>query len=204
MENPNDPVYLEVRAPFGGEVVERSAVRGALVESGKALFTLADRSMMWAMLNIPEAALGQVNEGQDVELRFESLPGKVFQGTLTWIGAEVDAKSRMARARAEVANPDGILRAKMFAQARILKQKTDGALLLPRDAIQQIEGKSFVFVKTGDDLFDARVVRLGAKFDGKVEIVEGLKAQERVAVEHAFLLKSAFLISRLGAGCADD
>ena len=204
MGHPNDPVYLEVRAPFAGDIVERTAVRGALVESGKPLFTLADRSVMWAMLNIPEAALGLVKEGQEVELRFESLPEKVFKGELTWIGAEVDDKSRMARARAEVANPDGILRAKMFAQARILKQKTEGALLLPRDAIQQIGGKSFVFVKAGDDLFEARVVRLGAKFDGKVEIVEGLKAQEHVAVEHAFPLKSAFLISRLGAGCADD
>jgi cobalt-zinc-cadmium efflux system membrane fusion protein len=204
MAHPNDPVYLEVRAPFAGEIVERSAVRGALVESGKSLFTLADRSVLWAMLNIPEAALGQVKEGQDVELRFESLPGKVFKGKLTWIGAEVDDKSRMARARAEVPNPEGVLRARMFAQARILKREAKEALLLPRDAIQQIEGKSFVFVKTGDDLFDARVVRLGAKADGNVEILEGLKAGERVAVEHAFPLKSALLISRLGAGCADD
>ncbi len=204
MAKPNDPVYLEVRAPFAGDIVERTAVRGALVEPGKALFTLADRSIMWATLNIPEAALGQVKEGQEVELRFDSLPGKLFKGKLTWISAEVDDKSRMARARAEVANPEGTLRAKMFAQARILKQTTEGALLLPRDAIQQIAGRSFVFVKTGHDLFDARVVRLGAKFNGKVEILERLKAEEQVAVEHAFPLKSAFLISRLGAGCADD
>jgi cobalt-zinc-cadmium efflux system membrane fusion protein len=204
MANPNDPVYLEVRAPFAGDIVEKVAVRGALVESGKPLFTLADRSVMWAMLNIPEASLGEVKEGQEVELRFESLPGKVFGGKLTWIGAEVDEKSRMVRARAEVANPERILRAKMFAQARILTRKTERALLLPRNAIQQIAGKSFVFVKTGDDLFEARVVRLGAKCDGEVEILEGLKAQEQVAVEHAFPLKSTFLISRLGAGCADD
>ena len=59
-------------------------------------------------------------------------------------------------------------------------------------------------MKTGADLFEARVVRLGAKFDGRVEIAEGLKPQELVAVNHVFPLKSAFLISRLGAGCADD
>ncbi len=57
---PNDPVFLEVRAPFGGEIIERSAVRGALVEAGKPLFTVVDRSVMWAMLNIPEPALAQV------------------------------------------------------------------------------------------------------------------------------------------------
>jgi RND family efflux transporter MFP subunit len=159
---------------------------------------------MWAMLNIPESALARVKTGQTVELRVDSLPGQTFTGKLTWIGAEVDEKSRMARARAEVANPDGLLKSRMFAQARILTRNTEGALLLPNSAIQRMEGKSFVFVKLAEDLFDARVVRLGAKFDGKVEIVEGLQAQEVVAVNHAFPLKSAFLISRLGAGCADD
>jgi cobalt-zinc-cadmium efflux system membrane fusion protein len=201
---PNDPVYLEVRAPFAGEIVERTAVRGALVDAGKPLFTLADRSVMWAMLNIPESALARVKIGQTVELRVESLPGQTFTGKLTWIAAEVDDKSRMARARAEVANPDGVLKSRMFAQARILTRNAEGALLLPPSAIQRMEGKSFVFVKVEDDVFDARAVRLGAKFDGKVEILEGLKPEEVVAVNHAFPLKSAFLISRLGAGCADD
>jgi cobalt-zinc-cadmium efflux system membrane fusion protein len=201
---PLEQVLMEVRAPFAGEIVERTAVRGALVEAGKSLFTLTDRSVMWAMLNIPESALARVKVGQTVQLRVESLPGQTFSGKLTWIGAEVDQKSRMARARAEVANPDGLLKAKMFAQARILTRSAEGALLLPPAAIQRMEGRSFVFVKLADDLFDARVVRLGAKCDGKVEIIEGLKPQEVVVVNHGFPLKSAFLISRLGAGCADD
>ncbi len=201
---PQEQVLMEVRAPFAGEILERTAVRGALVEAGKPLFTLADRSTMWAMLNIPEAALGRVKEGQTVELSFESFPGRIFTGKLTWIGAEVDDKSRMARARAEVPNPEGILKARMFAQARILTRTAEGALLLPHSAIQRLEGKPFVFVKLADDLFDARAVRLGARFDGRVEITAGLKPQETVAVNHVFPLKSALLISRLGAGCADD
>jgi cobalt-zinc-cadmium efflux system membrane fusion protein len=201
---PNDPVFLEVRAPFGGEIVERTAVRGALVDAGKSLFTVTDRSTVWAMLNIPETALARVKTGQTVELKVESLPGQLFTGKLTWIAAEIDDKSRMARARAEVSNPNGQLKARMFAQARILTRNAPIALLLPSSAIQRMEGKSFVFVKLEEDLFDARVVRLGAAHDGKVEIIEGLKPQEVVAVNHAFPLKSAFLVSRLGAGCADD
>ena len=202
--SPHEQVLMEVRAPFGGEIVERTAVRGSLVEAGKPLFTLADRSVMWAMLNIPESALARVKTGQTVELRVESIPGQTFAGKLTWIGAEVDERNRMARARAEVANLDGILKARMFAQARVLTRKEENALLLPASALQRMEGKSFIFVKLADDLFDARAVRVGAKYDGMVEILDGLRPQEVVAVNHAFPLKSAFLISRLGAGCADD
>jgi len=201
---PHEQVLMEVRAPFAGEIVERFAVRGALVEAGKSLFTLADRSVMWAMLNIPESALARVKVGQTVELLVESLPGQTFSGKLTWIGAGAGHAALLVHFRAEVANPEGLLKSRMFALARILTRSAEGALLLPPSAIQRMEGKSFVFVKLADDLFDARVVRLGAKFDGKVEISEGLKPQEVVVVNHGFPLKSAFLISRLGAGCADD
>ena len=201
---PQEQVLMEVRAPFAGEIIERTAVRGALVEAGKPLFTLADRSTMWAMLNISESALAWVRVGQEVELQVDSLPNRKFLGKLTWIGAEVDERSRMARARAEVPNPDGALRARMFAQARILTRKTEGALLIPSSAIQSVGGRSLVFVKLGDDLFDARAVRLGAKFNGNLEVLEGLMQGEDIAVAHAFTLKSQLLISRLGAGCADD
>jgi cobalt-zinc-cadmium efflux system membrane fusion protein len=202
-EKPNEPVYLEVRAPFGGEIVERTAVRGALVEAGKPLFTVVDRSVMWAMLNIPESALARVKVGQKVELGVESLRGQVFTGKLTWIAAEVDDKSRMARARAEVANPEGALKAKMFAKARILTGSNGATVVVPASAIYALGGKPFVFVKLADDLFEARAVRTGVKFDGRLEVLEGLKAQEVVVVNHGFAIKSQWLSSRMGAGCAD-
>jgi RND family efflux transporter MFP subunit len=203
-DRPLEPVLLDVRAPFAGELVERSVVRGALVEGGKTLFTLADTSVLWAMLSIPEAAMARVKVGQTVELRVESLPGRVFAGRLTWIGPEVNAHTRMVRARAEVSNSEGLLKANMFAQARVVVRVAENAVLLPERALQQVEGRPFVFVRRGEDLFDARAVRLGARSDGKAEVLEGLAAREPVAVSHVFALKSTFLLSRLGAGCADD
>lgn len=200
---PNDPVYLQVRAPFAGEIIERTAVRGALVEAGKPLFTLADRSVMWAMLNIPESALGRVKVGQKVELKVESLPGRTFTGTLTWIGAEVDEKTRMARARAEVPNPEGELKARMFARARIMVGGAEAAVVVPASAIYTMEGRPFVFVKLADDLYETRAVRIGVKDDGRLEVAEGLKPQEVVVVNHGFAIKSQWLSSRMGAGCAD-
>jgi cobalt-zinc-cadmium efflux system membrane fusion protein len=110
----------------------------------------------------------------------------------------------MARARAEFDNPDCLLKDKMFARARILTRKAEGAMLVPPSAIQHVEGKPFVFVKLANDLFDARAVQLGAKYNGRLEILAGLKPEEQIAVSHAFAVKSAMLMSRLGAGCADD
>ena len=77
-------------------------------------------------------------------------------------------------------------------------------MLVPPSAIQHIEGKPFLFVKLEEDLFDARAVLLGARFNGRLEVLAGLNPQEPVAVSHAFAIKSAMLMSRLGAGCADD
>lgn len=201
---PQDQVLMEVRAPFAGEIVERFAVRGALVEAGAPLFTLADRTSMWAMLNIPETALGQVETGQAVELQVEAMPGRTFHGKLTWIAAEVDERSRMAKARAEVPNPGGVLKARMFARARILTENAQDAVLVPASAVQRVAGQSIVFVQVAQDLFEARAVRLGSEANGMVKVAEGLKPEDQVVVDHGFPLKSAFLISRLGAGCADD
>ncbi len=201
---PQEQVLMEVRAPFLGEIAERMAVRGVLVDAGKPLFTLVDHSTVWAMLQVPEGTLHRVQVGQAVELRVDSLPGKVFTGKLTWSGPAVDERTRMTRARAEFANPDRLLKDKMFATARILTRTAEGAILVPPPAIQQVEGKPFVFVKLAEDLFDVRAVTLGAKHDGRREVLAGLKPQEEIAVSRTFALKSAMLMSRLGAGCADD
>jgi cobalt-zinc-cadmium efflux system membrane fusion protein len=203
-QKPQEQVLMEVQAPFAGEIVERMAVRGALVDAGKPLFTLVDHSTVWAMLQVPETMLARVKVGQAVELRVDSLPGKVFTGKLTWISPAVDERTRMARTRAEFANPDRLLKDKMFATARILTRQAEGAMLVPPSAIQYVEGKPFVFVKLAEDLFDARAVTLGAKLNGRLEVLAGLKQQEQIAVTRAFALKSAMLISRLGAGCGGD
>lgn len=202
-EQKGTPGVLEIRAPFAGEIVERTAVQGAMVEMGKPLFTLADTTTMWAMVNIPESLLSKVHVGQKVELTVESLPGEIFAGKLTWLSAKVDDRTRMARGRVEVGNADGKLKAQMFARARILLSNSDRAVVVPRSALQNVSGTTVVFVKSSEDVFEARPVRLGAKRDSYVEIVSGLKPGEPVVVAGSFALKSQFLISRLGAGCVD-
>lgn len=196
-----DPAALELRAPFEGEIIERSAVRGSLVLEGDSLFVVADRSVMWAMLSIPEATLARVRVGQLVELSIEPSAQQVLTGKLTWLAARVDDRTRMARARVEVPNPGGLLRANMFARAVITTHRSEGALIVPSDALQEIEGRPFVFVKLEDDLFDARPVRVDAAADNQVAVVGDLDSDSEIVVARSYLVKSQLQISNLGAGC---
>ena len=91
----------------------------------------------------------------------------------------------------------------MYARARILVRSAEEAVLVPSSAIYALEGKPFVFVKLADDLFEARAVTTGVKFDGRLEVLAGLESQEVVVVNHGFAIKSQWLSSRMGAGCAD-
>lgn len=199
-----DEATLEIRAPFAGEIIQRHAVRGALVETGKPLFTVADLSEMWATLNIPESQLARLRVGQTVELNVEAIPTQTFRGSLTWIAAQVDDRTRMAQARVVVANPDGVLRAHTFARARILTSSSDNAVVVSQSAVQTLDGKSLVFVKLEDDLYEARCVRLGANQNGQREVLAGLRADDRVVVAHSYAIKSEMLKARLGAGCCAE
>lgn len=194
---------LEIRAPFAGEIVERSAVQGAMAEMGKPLFTIADTTTLWALVNIPESQLALVKVGQMVELTSESLPGQVFTGKLTWIAAKVDDHTRMARGRVELENPERQLKAQMFVRARILTNNSEQAVVIPESALQRLDGKPLVFVKLAEDLYDARLVELGGKHNGHVAVQSGLLPTDEVVVNRGFTMKTQLLISRLGAGCGD-
>ena len=198
------PGILELRAPFGGEIVERTAVQGSVVGVTDILFTLADTSVMWAMVNIPESQLSEVKLGQAVRLTVESLPGHMIAGTLTWLSAMVDERTRMAHGRVEVTNTEGRLKAHMFGHARIITAQSDQAVVVPVSAVQNVTGTPVVFVKSSEDLFEARPVTLGARHDGRVEIVAGLRPLEPLVLAGSFALKSQLLASRLGAGCVDE
>jgi cobalt-zinc-cadmium efflux system membrane fusion protein len=174
-----------------------------MVEMGKPLFTLADTSVLWAMVSIPETQLARVRVGQRVELTVESLPDRTFGGKLTWLSSGVDEHTRLAQGRAELANVEGLLKAQMFARARIVTTSSSHEVLVPASAVQNVSGTAVVFVKSGEDLYEARAVELGARERGQIQVVAGLQPADEIVVAGAFALKSQFLISRLGAGCVD-
>jgi cobalt-zinc-cadmium efflux system membrane fusion protein len=158
---------------------------------------------MWLDLSIPERDVVQLAPGQEVIAVFDVHPGLEARGRLTWVGASVDAETRMVKARAEVANRGRKLRHGMFGRARIGSPGAGAGLWVPSDAVQHVDEHPFVFARLDDDLFELRKVALAGSEDGRVAISEGLAPEDEIVVTHSFILKSELLKSRLGAGCVD-
>jgi cobalt-zinc-cadmium efflux system membrane fusion protein len=128
----------------------------------------------------------------------------VFEGVLDRVEGILDPATRAGRARIVVANPDGRLRANTFARVRLLLPAPTGtALVLPREAVLDDAGASFVFVRARESYFVRRTVTLGRAHDGWIEVSGALKTGDEVVARGAFLLKSDVLREKMGAGCAD-
>jgi cobalt-zinc-cadmium efflux system membrane fusion protein len=186
---------VPIRAPIGGTVIERKVTLGLAVERATDAFKLADTSRVWVTLDLYEKDLFRVHVGQEVEIWTESRPGESFRGKVAFIVPEIDQATRTAKVRLEFANPKGHLEAGQLVTARIVaddRHETAEVLAVPRSAVEQIEGKTVVFVQTGEG-FERRNVLTGASGGARIEIRQGLALGERVAVEGAFLLKSELL-----------
>lgn len=191
-------------SPLGGTVVLRDVMAGRSVGAGQVLMQVADLSVLWALLEVPEADAGSVRVGQLVELFLEGGGEETLQATITRVGSSVDATTRTVPARVELANPQGRLKAGTFVRAKIQVAAEHDALLVPRDAVQKAEGRLLVFVRKAADLFQPVTVQLGSADGDDVEVTSGLAAGEEVVTSGAFWLKTEILKDSIGAGCCEE
>lgn len=194
---------FHVRSPIAGTVVRRPATIGTFATNEVSLATIADTSSMWALLEVREADAGQLQVGQSVTLRVDGLEEQEFTGTVTWIASEVDVRTRTVAARAEVANPEHRLRAEQFARATVHVSDSHDSVVVPRGAVQQIGADSVVFVRTGEGVYEPRIVMLGHSDAGLVQVRSGLQAGDPVVTDGAFLLKTELSRESIGAGCCE-
>jgi cobalt-zinc-cadmium efflux system membrane fusion protein len=195
--------FLPLAAPFAGIVVQRHAVVGEVVDTMRPLFTIADTSRLWVMLNVQIEDLPRVRLGQPVVLEMEGLPGERRGGNITWISGHVDRRTRTLEARAEIENADGFLRAGLFGRAIVTVRDRTPALLVPKDAVQWEGCCNVVFVRRTPTLFEPRKVRLGYETDGHYVVEEGLEEGEVVVTAGSFLLKTEIMKESIGAGCCE-
>jgi cobalt-zinc-cadmium efflux system membrane fusion protein len=184
-------------APFNGIIHSIGAVPGELVDTSRQLFTLADLSTVWVLADIAERDLGAVQVGETVSVSVDAYPGRTFTGRVAYIPDQIDLRSGTARVRCEVPNPDGALRANMFATAHIKSPLDRDGIMVPDAALQEIDGKPVVFTPGGPRQFARHFVRLGLHSDGFTEIVEGLADKARVVTDGSFWLKAALTQSSI-------
>ena len=187
-----------VRAPFSGTVVERHATLGEVIEPAVKLFTLADLSTLWIIADVPEKDIPLVKTGLPIEIKFSPYPDEVFEGTVTYIGDQIDPSTRTVKVRTEVDNSLGKLKPEMFANILITTEVVSDILAIPEEAVQTNGNKKIVFIDKGNGGFEKREVSLGRQVDSFYEVVYGVKAGERIVTKGSFLLKSEAQKGELG------
>jgi membrane fusion protein, copper/silver efflux system len=180
---------LLLRAPIGGEVIEKLVTEGQSVKEGDNLFLIADRSRLWVDLAVFETDARMLRIGVPVELTVDALPGQTVQGQVTFIHPSVDSTTRTLTARVEVANHDGRLRPGMYVTAK-LASASERRLAVPLTAVLPTGTRQIVFVNRGDGQFVPRDVQTGVRNDSLVEVASGLKPGDEVVASATYLLDS--------------
>ncbi len=183
------------RRPSGARAVRRRAgIRqispGTLVTSDTVIATLDDIDRMHVDFQVPEAQLALVHVGDKVSGSAAAFPGERFEGEVATIDSRVDETTRAVTVRADFANADHRLRPGMLLDVRLF-QPARQALVIPEIAVVQVGRESFVYRVKSDQSVERADVRTGERRDGKVEILEGLKAGERIVVDGTGKLRQA-------------
>lgn len=190
---------FSVKSPMSGRVTARAAQPGQLVQPGTdpAPIVVSDMHSLWMVANVPESEFSRYKLGQPVQVRVSAWPDKSFTGKLSYVSDSMDADSRRFTVRAEVADPDHVLRPQMTADFNITIAAPEDTLAVPAEAVvREGDGSDVVWLATGKDakgpLFTRRKVVRGKTSDGWVQIEQGLAANEVIAERNALFLSSLY------------
>ncbi len=185
----------EILAPMSGTVVTREIYEGQFVKEGDKLFELADFFIMWFQFDLYERDFAWVRVGQELEITVPSVPGKKFVAPITFIDPNLNDMTRSARVRVELQNPMLTVQGKSrrellhktYAEA-VVKLDTPEVLTIPRSAVLHTGERVVVYVDKGGGAYEQRRVKLGRAGDEHWEILDGVKAGERVVTTGNLLI----------------
>jgi len=184
-----------IRAPFGGTVGLRRVSVGSLVNPGTVITTLDDISVMKLDFDVPETFISILEPGLEVEATSVAYPGRMFRGTVDSVDSRVDPVSRSVTVRALLPNAERLLKPGMFLSVRLSREPSP-ALVVPESAIVPERGAVYVFVVTGGQA-ERREVTIGRRQPGRVELLRGVAAGERVVVEGSQKIRDGSPVSEL-------
>jgi RND family efflux transporter MFP subunit len=177
--------YTRIRAPFSGSIARRYVYPGDLISEATRggdqppIFLIVNEARLRVSTNVPQNETGKIHLGYSVDIEVDSLPGKLFHGTISRIDALLDENTKTQRVLIDIDNPDLKLRAGMFASIVLHLEHVDGALTVPREALQGPAEQPFVDVVV-NGLVRAYPVKLGISEQEFVQVVTGLSPGDRV------------------------
>jgi RND family efflux transporter MFP subunit len=189
---------VTVYAPIGGVITARNVARGQKIESGMALLEVVDLSRVWAIASVYEYELPFVQVGQAATMTLSYVPGKTFEGKVSFVYPTLDPQTRTVQVRVEFTNPDFELKPDMFADV-VLHADLGERLAVPDTAVLDTGTRSIAFVETEAGVFEPRELKIGLRLEHEYEVLEGISDGETVVVSANFLLDSE---SRLKAALA--
>ena len=184
--SPETPIH----APLAGTIVQRKVGPGQYVGSGASdpVFVIGDLSRVWLVASVRETDAPRMRVGDPVEFSVLSLPDRVFTARISYVAALVDPGTRRLPVRADVDNPEGLLKPEMFANVRILTGAAETSPAVPREAIMQEGGTARLWVVHDDDAVELRPVKLGLSKGDLVQVLDGLKPGERVVTRGSLFI----------------
>jgi Cu(I)/Ag(I) efflux system membrane fusion protein len=192
---------ITLYAPFSGFVLEKSAYKGMNVMPGVALYRLADLSVLWLYADIYEYELPFIRLGQQASIQLSYTPGQTFTGRAIYIYPSLNPETRTAKVRFEIPNAHERLKPEMYANVEI-KVPLGQKLAVPEGAIIDTGVRQMAILDKGNGYFEPRKVKVGSKVEGYYEVIEGLKAGERVVTSANFLIDSESQLKEAVGGMA--
>jgi Cu(I)/Ag(I) efflux system membrane fusion protein len=179
---------LSFRSPVSGIVMEKKAVQGMRFMPGEALYQIADLSSVWVIADVFEQDIGLVKNGAKATVNINAYPGKAFTGRVAYVYPTLNAETRTVPVRVELANPGGLLKPGMFAQVELPVGTKGQVITVPVSAVIDSGTRQIVLVDQGAGRYASREVKLGARSDTYVEVLDGVDDGEPVVVAANFLI----------------
>lgn len=190
---------LPLLSPLSGTVVFRDVILGEHVNPEKTVFTVSNLNTLWALLDAYEKDLPFINKNSAVTIESPLYPGRTFEGKITYISDLMDEQLRTVKIRVEVNNAEGLLKPNMYIQGIVENiSETKNTLVIPDEAVQNLEGEKVVFVLEEEDIFTVRHISLGLKIGSLRVITGGLTSTDKLAVKGAFYLKTELTKATFG------
>lgn len=185
-----------ILANVSGYVTKKMVNLGDYINEGEALYEIADLSKVWVLFDVYESDMEWINKGDEVICTIQSLPGKTFNGRVSYVDPVINPKTRVAKARIETTNEGLQLKPEMFASG-IVKAKTNSnnaSITVPKTAVMWTGKRSVVYVmqKSAQGVsFRMREITLGPELGESYVIESGLQLGEEIAVNGTFSIDAA-------------